>query len=91
MLWRLDRDFLKFDILIVNINYIVLHNIFRRQLLKPNGFLFSVSQGFVGNILVLICVYDMVTVRASFVIKTQNVTENITKLLVKIKGSQLVS
>ena len=90
MLRRLDRDFLKFDILIVNINYVVLRNIFRRQLLKANGF-FSVSQGFVGNILVLVYVYDMVTVRASFVIKTQNVTENITKPLVKMKRSQLVS
>ena len=67
MLRRLDRDFLKFDTLVVNINYVVLRNIFRRQLLNANGF-FSVSQGFVGNILVLVYVYDMVTVRASFVI-----------------------
>ena len=70
MLWRLERDFgevtLKFDIFIVNINYVVLRNIFRQQLLKANGF--SVSQGFVGNILVLVCFYDMATVRASFVI-----------------------
>lgn len=40
MMWRLDRDFLKFDILIVNINYVVLRNIFRQQLLKANGFFF---------------------------------------------------
>ena len=42
MLWRLVRDFgevtLKFDIFIVNINYVVLRNIFRQQLLKANGF-----------------------------------------------------
>ena len=33
----------------------------------------------------------MVTVRASFVIKTQNANEKIAELLVKMKGSQLVS
>ena len=44
MLWRLDRDFLKFDILIVNINYVVLRNIFRQQLLKANGFFFGIAR-----------------------------------------------
>ena len=47
MLWRLQWDFgevtLKFDISIVNINYVVLCNILRPHLSKVNGF-FSVAK-----------------------------------------------
>ena len=42
MLWRLEWDFgevtQKFDIFVVDINYVVLRNIFRQQFLKANGF-----------------------------------------------------
>ena len=71
MLWRLEWDFrevtLKFDIFIVNINHVVLRNIFRQQLLKANGF-FGIARLCGKYILVFVYVYDMITVRASFVI-----------------------